>query len=658
MQRPLIIFENLRWVHAPFVAWHLLLKHEVRVFDFDYTYKRQRWLRPLINKGKVKRITSVASTREHGAAIDEAHGLYHSMGHRALPKAIAALFGSDEVSLIFQKMLAVDLFKWIYINSYLHRLESNVVQRRKILFVPQHYEKRIAEIKKIGHYQFHAFGRVKSYPWIKPLLPFIRACDRFVYWSVCVLYPSLFLCLFGMGRLMGKSRRDVPAHYRYGIPIDQVFQVRFKGKRSFDMLLDHKDINRENSVFIVNIPLGRGWVEEQEANGYHLLVTEELMRWTRIAKTKCDPSLLRALFKATLGIMGCWDAPIPFLKAFFVSMRSFVRWQLIMRHIRMDHYIYSNQEGAGQLASNIILRKRGCRTWNYAPFLGGGYLRAENERSFSNYRHILWAFLNSDVFLGMNKDVIEYYRLHYQHTPAYRAIGCIYSELVLDNPNHLTREAYIAREFPAYRGSTTAKIIAFFDTSFVDTIGGVTTFEDGLNFYQDILKLIQENEDILVIIKPSKDENYFVSPEDNWSAPENGAKIMRLWERLKADARVCWAGNSGDILTIIRMSDVVVTHCMSSPTAEALGARKRAIWYESGQKHRGVMYAQIPGLVVHGYEALAERIDDLLYRVTDREYDEYLDQFIQGRVESHLDGCALTRFRKLLRENTPSQVRI
>jgi len=654
MERPLIIFENLRWVHAPFVALHLLLGHEVQVFDFDYRYKRQRWLRPLINTGKVKRITSVASTREHGAAMDAAHRFCQGMEDLKLPRAMARLFGSNEVFLVFQKMLAIDFFKWIYINSYLHSVEGHAGRDRKIAFVPEHCGKRTAAMEKAGVYPFQPLGRVRSYPWAKPLLPLIRAYDKLTYWAVCILYPLLYICLFGMGRVLGKGR-GAPVRYRYGIPIDQVFQVRFKGKRSFDMLLDHRHVNKENTVFIVNIPLGKEWVQGQREKGYHILVTKEILGRTRIARTKWDTVLFMSLLRATLRIMGGWRAPIPFLKASFVGVRSFVRWQVVMNHVCMDHYIYSNQEGAGQLATNIILRKMGCRTWNYTPFLGGGYLRARNENAFADYRHILWSFLNSDVFLGMNRDVIEYYRLHYQKTPAYHAIGCIYSGLVRESSNHLTREAYMAKEFPAYRGSNTAKIIAFFDTSFVDTIGGVTTFEDGLGFYQDILRLIQEHDDILVIIKPSKDENYFVSPNDNWSAPENGAKIVRLWETLKAEPRVRWAGSSGDVLSIIGMSDLVATHCMSSPTAEALGARKRAIWYESGQKHRGVMYDQIPGLVAHGYGALAERVDDLLYRVTDREYDAYLDRFVLGRIESHLDGLALTRFRELLRHSGSSQ---
>ncbi len=96
------------------------------------------------------------------------------------------------------------------------------------------------------------------------------------------------------------------------------------------------------------------------------------------------------------------------------------------------------------------------------------------------------------------------------------------------------------------------------------------------------------------------------------------------------------------------VSDVVVTHCMSSPTTEALGARKKAFWYESGDKHRGLLYDKIPGLVIHGYSDLKEKIEYLLYKIPDDEYDEYLNKYTTDKIEYQHDGLALTRLRQLL----------
>ena len=100
---------------------------------------------------------------------------------------------------------------------------------------------------------------------------------------------------------------------------------------------------------------------------------------------------------------------------------------------------------------------------------------------------------------------------------------------------------------------------------------------------------------------------------------------------------------------IIAASDLIVTYYMSSPTGEALGARKKAIWYKSKKSARSNMYDKIPGLVVYGYAELEKRVHQLLYEVNEKEYDDYLERYIKGNVETALDGLAITRFRQLLK---------
>ncbi|MCX5709088.1 MAG: hypothetical protein NTY14_09015, partial [Candidatus Omnitrophica bacterium] len=78
------------------------------------------------------------------------------------------------------------------------------------------------------------------------------------------------------------------------------------------------------------------------------------------------------------------------------------------------------------------------------------------------------------------------------------------------------------------------------------------------------------------------------------------------------------------------------------------GAGKKAFWYESGNKHKGILYDSIPGLIVHGYDELEKMTNRLLNDVSDSQYCEYTQRHIKNRVEGHFDGSALTRFRNLL----------
>ncbi len=98
----------------------------------------------------------------------------------------------------------------------------------------------------------------------------------------------------------------------------------------------------------------------------------------------------------------------------------------------------------------------------------------------------------------------------------------------------------------------------------------------------------------------------------------------------------------------IAASDLVISFPFTSASVEALGARKKAVYYDAPDKFRGSFYDRIPGLVCHSYKELFNRVDELLFKVDKEEYDAYLDETVKGKIGPYLDGKALTRFRELL----------
>ena len=76
-------------------------------------------------------------------------------------------------------------------------------------------------------------------------------------------------------------------------------------------------------------------------------------------------------------------------------------------------------------------------------------------------------------------------------------------------------------------------LISFFDTSFTDSEISVTNFEDGMAFYSDIIRLLKENPNYLALIKPSKDESFFVRENLQWASPVKGRKLVALFNVLK-----------------------------------------------------------------------------------------------------------------------------
>jgi polysaccharide biosynthesis PFTS motif protein len=320
----------------------------------------------------------------------------------------------------------------------------------------------------------------------------------------------------------------------------------------------------------------------------------------------------------------------------------------LLERVTMRNYLYTNQDTVLQGWRNALLRRYGARAWCFTLAIGGGYLYLDDGRAV----HRSLSFLNPDVVVTASAQMVAYYRAHAQRVGAYHAVGNIWAEVALDVER---REDPAALRRQWFGGPVSEAVVAWFDTSFVQGDGSPSTYVDAIAWYRDLERFLDDFPHVRVVVKPSKDDAYFVGPGAQWADPHEGPVLMEIWGRLRAHPRVHFAGHRGDPCMIIAGSDIVITHCFSSVSAEALGAGRRALWYEAGERWRSVPYARVPGLVAHGYDELTARVRALL-EVTDSAYRAYLDDHVRGVVEEFLDGRALTRFRRLLAdavETTP-----
>jgi len=98
----------------------------------------------------------------------------------------------------------------------------------------------------------------------------------------------------------------------------------------------------------------------------------------------------------------------------------------------------------------------------------------------------------------------------------------------------------------------------------------------------------------------------------------------------------------------IAASDLSISACFTSTTVEALGAKKRAIYYDASGRFSGTYYDNFPHLVAHSYDELRELVHHWLYETSDQEFTFYLQTYVLGELDAFLDGGAITRLRKLL----------
>jgi len=98
----------------------------------------------------------------------------------------------------------------------------------------------------------------------------------------------------------------------------------------------------------------------------------------------------------------------------------------------------------------------------------------------------------------------------------------------------------------------------------------------------------------------------------------------------------------------IAAADFIISAAFTSPTIEALGSRKKAIYYSPNEKFRGYYYDRIPRMVSHSYPELKENVNYWMNEITPDDYELFLTTFILGDLDKYLDGHAISRFRKKL----------
>jgi hypothetical protein len=98
----------------------------------------------------------------------------------------------------------------------------------------------------------------------------------------------------------------------------------------------------------------------------------------------------------------------------------------------------------------------------------------------------------------------------------------------------------------------------------------------------------------------------------------------------------------------IAAADLVISAPFTSPTIESLGARKKALYFDSTGRFPNTYYDRFPRFVAHDSDELKRVIDYWLNEITDEEFNAFLTTHILNELDEYLDGLAITRFRSLL----------
>lgn len=630
--KPDVFFETLTPVHRPLVTWYLRRSHRVLVYDFTCRLKTQPWLARLINAGRVERIYIHPLSRADHEAIRATEWLYPRLEAQPLTRRLAEVFGARETETVLKKALLEALFPYCFVRDDLERR----VEGGEVILVPDTYlssEHALAEWPErrgvLARVRIPAAARRWS-----------EASGWVTRWLYAQRLSASALCTHLSGRVRsGDWEEGRRAAFDHVYAIDQPFQTKFEGGRRFDFFIDGEVMTRKNTAFLVSPGAEGPWMAEARAAGFEVIRRADYLGLGPAATGDAPPRRsMRQLIARSIASPG---APAWLRTAAATAILTTLSDVPLLERVTFVNYVYTNQDTVYQAWRNALIRRFGGQTWYFTLAIGGGYIYTDGPEA----DHRFWAYQNADHFVTAGRQLVEYHRRHRQRVRCYHAVGNIWSELVLKVERRVGRDALRRQWFGDRVGG--GKVVSWFDTSFVEADTSPSTYGEAIAWYGDIERFLEEFDKVFVVVKPSKDEWYFVDESTQWAHPL-GRPLMEIWARLRAHPRVHFAGHEGDPTSIIAGSDLTITFCFSSVTADALGAARRAIWYEPDHRWGNALFSRAPGLVAHGYAELSRRARALLYEVTESEDAAYLDRHVRGLVEEYLDGGGLTRFRALL----------
>ena len=645
-----IYFETAKLRYYLPIKYHLWRKHKVYIFDFDFTARKRKWLRDLIDSKKISKISHYVASND-SLALDNIENVYRFVLRESrFINAMMGFYGSEDITLAYKKTLARKLANCYAVQIVLREGGKGVVEDEKIVFIPYEYLK-ISKILDECNAFSYKLEDVFIPVWARIGNAVAEFLGRLKDWK-SFFFVGVYLAGIVAIKCLVPDRKKKFLTYEYAIPItNPKFQFRFEKNRVFDFLLDHDKIRKDNTVFLLLSHVDKKVLVKLKHDGYNMVdcQSRSVFISSQFGFGKNGKTILQKLFLFVF--QNFFYAPLEsryIVLDTLVLIRVYLQWTMILNKLAFSHYITFNDETIPHIGRNIRLNDYGVETWYYAHSSSIGAMHTNKEMDMFKRRHWLWTFLLYDNYAGWNRRVIQYQKLHHQKIKNYHNIGCLWSEFSSDSDMASGIKPYLNIRGEGHKEvKDNMKVVSFFDTSFFDGIASKYPLKDGIKFYKDVFRLLSEDPNLFIIVKEKKPETmysnkvFFVYSQDN-------REYSEILKKLKAHARCYVAGHNADPVSIIKVSDLTVTHAFSSSTIEALGARKKAIFYDPANRFRGYYYDDIPNLVAHGYEELKCLTSELLHEVNDREYGEYLNREVLNKVEDYLDGRGLTRFRSLL----------
>ena len=634
INKKLVIFESLGYCSIPIIYWYRSRNYLIKYFTMDSKIQNTHWLKNLLIRHSVNEIIIddfYTTYMSHDLALDNIERVYNKLLSKSkLIGQMVSLLNSDMVHLVYKKDLVVQLQKFYHVCTHLNSVIDNT--DNNIIFVPSDFFRfeKLTEMKLNSNIHIPFWSRIFTY--INELL------KKSIYIIALAILP--FLVLLWKTRKI-TLKETVPKKYQNGIRIyrtDFGFHHKY---RTIDFLIDGKKLNKDNTLFCVDTDISKEYMQKLMEKKYNIveipkILSEINLRFIKdVLIKKIIPCSLKSVYFST-------SEMIPVIKTTIGSMYKYMVWTQFTKKYNIKNFVVYNHFEKYHIVRNIILSQNSVKTWYYLHSTHFGHVFKKPQCEIS-MRHSAFSYLYYDYLVSWGNDSSSIFDNLYSSIKKHQKLGCFWSEhtrMIIDGdiPSYLSQITLFnnAKRKPL-------KIIGVFDTTFGKDAPLQTN--DMNLFVKGLLKLLQNNSDVGIIIKEknAKDQMLAASPD----VPHEYDKLYNL---LQSHERCYSTGWTGDASDIIASSDLVISACFTSTTPEALGARKKAIFFDASNRFKGSYYDKFPKMVAHGFDELDKFVKYWLCEVSDAKFNEYIDYYIIDELDSYADGRAITRFRELLSE--------
>jgi len=542
-----------------------------------------------------------------------------------------ARLNSEKMHLAYKKVLLETLHRFYRAKAALHKISQDLAEEY-VVFIPNDSLTIQRWLESAGHGLNAPLIPANIHiPWWGWVYSKIIVLGRALKWiGGFFIFPIWVFCRI---RTIQRSPQE-KQHFQVGIrayKTDIAFKFPY---RSIDFLLDGKKITKENTLFCVETEISPEYWQELRQRSYHFVDLPNAPRSVSFDffRRILIKDFLMFWFRCWRGIM---LTPTFFIKVTLKNWMTYLAWMRFLESYSVRHLVVYNDFGEQHIIRNILLSRDKTQTWYYLHSRNSDDIFApESER----HRHVYvsFSYLYYDNFIRWSWNIENYYKPHC--IQRFLDLGCLWSEHVKSISQRPDFEK-IRGDYRKKFKVQAKKMIAVFDTSFGFGTGYVLRLEDIILFTEDIWRLLDEFPDIQIIFKEKN-----IRDEVEVECPQ----ILPLYEKLAGHQRCYFTGWFTDPSEINAVADLSITACFSSTTVEALGARKKAIYYDPNGFLKGTYYDKFPYLVAHSYEELKALVKYYLYEVSDKEFNRWVDQVIVDEIDAFADGQAITRLRDLL----------